>query len=245
MHMRKLFILLTAVLMAVSVMAQTKAPVVVLKGDPTDYDYFYIAPTSGVTAGGLAYNPFIGLYGDETKTIVPSDVISGCLMKNGYDVVYTVKPEKANKTLVVSYGYVGRQGYNSSIIIQMRNGETQDLVATIDAEGAGSNEAEAIDAAIYNGLRMYHYNVFPKIETEIVENHKSALLVDLTNKTPYRINKATLKLSFYSEGEFIHEQIVTVQAVLYPTDWKRIYIKRDKEARNKKYAIRIEVLNYE
>ena len=114
-------------------------------------------PTSGVTSSSGVSENIWGVYGGQTKTINPSEVISGYLMKIGYTPLPNITEELVEKTLVVSYGYTGRRqlglfAYASCIIIQMRDAKTHEMVASCEAEGCGDDETDDILQAIYSGL---------------------------------------------------------------------------------------------
>ena len=133
------------------------APVVSVKNNLYKYNYVYVVPTSAVTSSSGVSENIWGVYGGQTKTISPSETISGYLMKIGFTPVPSVTEELADKTLVVSYGYTGRRqlglfAYASCIIIQMRDAKTHEMVASCEAEGCGSDETDDILQAIYSGL---------------------------------------------------------------------------------------------
>lgn len=122
-----------------------------------NYPYVYIIPTAPVTSSSGVYGSAYGVYGGSTKTITPSEVINGYLMKKGYTPLPSITGELANKTLVVSYGYTGRRqmglfSYASCIIIQIRDAKTHQIVASCEAEGCGEDETDDILQAIYSGL---------------------------------------------------------------------------------------------
>ena len=171
-------------------------------------------------------------------------------MKNGYNVIPSIKPELANKTLICTYGFTGRRplslfAYASCIIIQMRDAETQALVASIETEGCGSDETEDILDAINSAMNMYHYSAYPKVDLEFLECYKRTIYLLLTNKTRFMLKNVTLRLKYYLDGELVHEQTTTVNASMNPGDEARATIKRDKEAQNKKYAIKVDVVAYD
>lgn len=130
-----------------------KLPTAVTNGNPYNYTYVYVIPTAAVTSSSGVYNG----YGGVTKTINPSEVISGYLMQKGYTPIPSVTDDLADKTLIVSYGYTGRRplgwfAYASCIIIQMRDAKTHQMVASCESEGCGSDETDDILQAIHNGL---------------------------------------------------------------------------------------------
>lgn len=247
--MKKLFLLFAAVLLVVGVSAQLKLPHVIINGQLADYNYFYVVPTAGVTSSSGVYGNQYGVYGGQTKTIVPSEVISGYLMKNGHNVLPSIKPELASKTLIFTYGYTGRRplslfAYASCIIIQIRDAATQDLVASIETEGCGSDETEDILDAIYSAMDMYQYSAYPKVDLKFIECYKRRIYLLLTNKTRLTLKNVTLHLKYYLDGELMHEQTTTIKTSMNPGDKINATIKRDKEAQNKKYAIKVDIVAY-
>ena len=133
------------------------APVTQYRGNLYNYSYVFVVPTAAVTSSSGVYGDQYGVYGGETKTISPSEVISGYLMKKGYTPIPSVTDDLADKTLVVSYGFTGRRqlglfAYASCIIIQMRDAKTHEMVASCESEGCGSDETEDVLQAITSGL---------------------------------------------------------------------------------------------
>ena len=232
---KKIFLLIVASFVCLNSIEAVSLPHVTVKDRLTDYKYFYVMPTSGVTSGAGFIS---GGYGaSTTTTIVPSDAIRGYLIKNGYNVLSSIKPELAHKTLIVSYGYAG-----TSIILQMRNAVTEELVASIESPRTGDNDAAWIDDAIFNALRMYHYHAYPRIIAEIYDTTSRTIYGQIANKTPSPIKNISLLLKYYLDGELMHEQTKIVKKTIYPSEVIDIRIKRDKEARNKRYSIKIQVI---
>lgn len=133
------------------------APVAQYNSNVRNYQYVYVVPTAAVTSSSGVYGGQYGVYGGATKTISPSEVISGYLMKKGYTPVPSITDELADRTLVVSYGYTGRRqlglfSYATCIIIQMRDAKTHEMVASCESEGCGSDETEDVLQAINSGL---------------------------------------------------------------------------------------------
>ena len=67
--------------------AATLLPVSITKNSGlSEYKYVYITPTSGITSttGGV-YGGSYGVYGStQTKSIYPSDIIAGIMIKKGF-----------------------------------------------------------------------------------------------------------------------------------------------------------------
>lgn len=115
-----------------------------------DYKYIYINPTKSLTSSsGAVY----GEYGSTvSKSVNPSDVISGILLKEGYFQLPEIKPELTDKTLIVNYGESGRRkkglGYTIEVTIQFLTAKSHVPVCSCTAEGQGSTEADDIRQAI-------------------------------------------------------------------------------------------------
>lgn len=152
---RLLFIVVTAcILTGCGVL---HVPTADVNGNVYKYNYVYVIPTSGVTSSSGVYGNQYGVYGGSTKTVNPSEVISGYLMKKGYTILPSVDPNLAENTMIVSYGYTGRRqlslfSYASCVMIQFRDAKTHELVATCEGEGCGEDETVDILQAIYSAL---------------------------------------------------------------------------------------------
>ena len=135
-----------------------KTPVIVRNAPIEGYRYVFITPTKElISSSGGAYGGKYGTYGTSTtKSVNPSDVISGELIKNGFIVLPELKSELNNKTLIVNYGESGRRnrglGYTIEVTIQFISAETHELVCSCTAEGQGETEADDIRQAIRRAL---------------------------------------------------------------------------------------------
>lgn len=90
---------------AISSCASLK-PVSISRQSPiTGYKYAYITPTSGLTSSNSGvYGNAYGLYGSsQTKSVNPSDIISGYLIKYGFTIVPEITSEIAEKTIIINY----------------------------------------------------------------------------------------------------------------------------------------------
>jgi len=150
------FLFFTLIVLLTSCSYTLNVPIRTINGSLTDYSFCYVVPTSGVAGSSGVYGNQYGVYGGATKTTNPSEVISGYLMKKGYTILPEVKPEFSEKTLVVSYGYVGKRqlflAYSQIVLVQFRDAKTYDLVASCEAEGCGETEADDIAQAINRAL---------------------------------------------------------------------------------------------
>jgi hypothetical protein len=115
------------------------------------YKYFYITPTNSLTSSSGA--TISGQYYSSSKTVNPSDVITGILTKDGLIRLPELKPELTDETLIINYGESGKRntglgGYTIEVTIQFVSAKTSSLVCSCTAEGQGSTEADDIRQAI-------------------------------------------------------------------------------------------------
>lgn len=135
-----------------------KAPIIKQNEPISSYRYFYIMPTPELTSSsGGVYGSHYGVYGRSlTKTIIPSDIISGTLLKQGFVRLPEIDPNLADKTLIVNYGESGRRnlnfGYSIEVTIQFLSALTHSVVCVCTAEGQGSTESDDIRIAINRAL---------------------------------------------------------------------------------------------
>lgn len=122
------------------------------------YKYMFITETSSLSSGtGAVYGDNMGgVYGGMTsKSVNPSDVISGMLMKEGFIRIPALNEELTDETLIISYGESGKRnvagglgGYTLEITLQFLSAKNHELIGTCTAEGQGSTEADDIRKAI-------------------------------------------------------------------------------------------------
>lgn len=154
----KLWISIVFAVIMFSSCGALKTPVIVRNAPIEGYRYVFITPTKELTSSaGGTYGGQYGIYGaSTTKSVNPSDVISGELIKNGFVVLPELKSELNNKTLIVNYGESGRRnrglGYTIEVTIQFISAETHELVCSCTAEGQGETEADDIRQAIRRAL---------------------------------------------------------------------------------------------
>ena len=134
-----------------------KAPTIHQFSSIDGYKYVFITPTAELTSStGVAYAIGNGLYGNTSKTINPSDIISGVFMKNGYIRLPELKPELLDQTLIVNYGESGRRdkglGYAIEVTIQILYAKTSEPIVICTAEGQGETEADDVRIAINRAL---------------------------------------------------------------------------------------------
>ncbi len=130
-------------------------------GDTSKYTYAIIGQSQTLTSeatSGYIYG-YGAITGGETssvsKSINPSDVIAGILMKKGFIVLDSISNDKTKKakSLFVKYGQSGRRdlsarGYTLEVSIQILDASTYEPIFTCTAEGLGHTEADDIRHAI-------------------------------------------------------------------------------------------------
>lgn len=124
------------------------------------YRYVYIMPTGSVTGSTGVYSIDRNtVSGGVTKTTNPADVMAGYLMQKGFTVLPQLDQNKLAETLILSYGETGKRNVGflwlfdaTGIIIQFRDAQTNDLIASAEDEATGSTEADNVRNAIRNAL---------------------------------------------------------------------------------------------
>ena len=134
-----------------------QTPTTANSGKLQNYSYVYIIPTSSVYGSSGVYGNQYGVYGGQTTTTNPSEVIAGYLMKRGFTILPEITPELQSKTLIASYGHTGKRqlslfAYSNIVLIQFRDAKTHELIASSEAEGCGSDEAQDVLQAITHAL---------------------------------------------------------------------------------------------
>ncbi|RDU52982.1 DUF4136 domain-containing protein [Helicobacter sp. MIT 00-7814] len=128
-------------------------------GSINDYKFAYIKPTESINSGvgvgfgnGGAGGFFMG-GANVNKSLNPSSIISGVLIKKGLIIVDSIKDQ--DKTLIVNYGQGekrnvigGLGGYTLGVTIQMIKASTNEPVYICSAEGQGETEVDDIREAI-------------------------------------------------------------------------------------------------
>ncbi|WP_026945782.1 hypothetical protein [Algoriphagus marincola] len=134
--------------------APLKPAVVIKNSSIENYKYIYISPTNSLTSSsGGVYGGDYGVYGATTsKSVNPSDVISGILVKEGFIRLPELKSDLTDQTLIVNYGESGRRnrglGYTIEVTIQFVSAKSNELISSCSAEGQGETEADDIRQAI-------------------------------------------------------------------------------------------------
>jgi len=132
-----------------------KPPVITKNYPIKEYKYVFIPTTNSLTSGsGRGYGSPGAAYGSSvTKSVNPSDVISGVLLKEGFMIIPEMKQEFADKTLIVNYGESGRRnvgggGYTIEVTIKFISAKSHETMCSCTAEGMGQTEADDIRIAI-------------------------------------------------------------------------------------------------
>jgi len=120
-------------------------------GDIANYKYIFITPTNILTSSS-GYT-ISGQYFSSSKSVNPSDVISGILTKEGFIRLPELKPELADETLIINYAESGRRntgfgGYAIEVTIQFISAKSTTLICSCTAEGQGTTEADDIRIAV-------------------------------------------------------------------------------------------------
>ena len=129
---KMLFVVITMIIFTAC--APLKTPVVMKYASIEKYKYAYIIPTKELTSSsGGTFGGMYGIYGlSTTKSVNPSDVISGILIKEGFIILPELKSELSHETIVVNYGEIGKRarglGHTMEIIIQFISADTNELL---------------------------------------------------------------------------------------------------------------------
>ena len=160
----KTFLVSCCLLMLVSCRALHQ-PVIVRNVPIETFKYAYIPTTQGLASStGETFGGKYGIYGfSTTKSVNPSDIISGVLIKEGFIILPELKSELSHETLIVNYGEGGRRNiglfsYATEVTIQFISAETKQMICTCTAEGQGSTEADDIRQAIRRALSSLFEN---------------------------------------------------------------------------------------
>lgn len=127
-----------------------------------NYKYIYITPTNSLTSSYGSTNLY-GQYYSSSKTINPSDEITGLLSKESFIRLPELKNELANETLIVNFGKSGTRNtgmgsYTIEVTIQFISAKTNTLVCSCTAEGQGKTEADDIRIATTRCLNKLLYD---------------------------------------------------------------------------------------
>jgi len=147
------FLIIFIISIWISSCASLKPPIIIKNESIKNYKFFYITPTVSLTSSsGATYG---GQYYSTSKSVNPSDVITGILTKEGLIRLPELKPELNDQTLIVNYGESGKRniagglgGYTIEVTIQFVSEKSNTLISSCTAEGIGATEADDIRKAI-------------------------------------------------------------------------------------------------
>jgi hypothetical protein len=121
------------------------------KQDFSQLKYFVVTPSATLTSGtGAIYGLNVSTL---SKSVNPSDLISGILTKKNFIRLSQVNPELSAKTMIVNFGESGRRdtglgGYTIEVTIQFVSLSNNEIISSCSAEGQGITEADDIRIAI-------------------------------------------------------------------------------------------------
>lgn len=237
--MKRLLLILATILVAMGLAAQPRGHTSNIKGSLKDYKYVYIVSHA---------DPFFTntlSFGSPTKKVNLTELAKDFYTRLGYKVVQKIDPKSADKTLVVSYGRERRVNsslvYTNGVYLQINDAKTNKLLAIYEADGRGSNATEELVHAFHNALDLFYYTLHPKVVAKIVDESGSRVELELTNQTPYYIEKMTVRLMYYQGDNFVCEQEKTLSPQLVQGETLVTRVKRMKEARNSNYTVKVKV----
>ena len=95
--------------------------------------------------------------GSSSKSVNPTDIINGYMMKKGFRRLMDMEQSIPPKTIIISYGESGRHsmglGYAIEVTIQLIDATTNEIILTSTAAGIGETEADDIRKATLNCLK--------------------------------------------------------------------------------------------
>ena len=124
------------------------------KPDLSKYRYVFITPTAEkASVTGEAFGNQYGLFGSTySKSIIPSEVIAGSFMKQGFVIVPEILEAQKSQTIIVNYGESGRKNYglgaySIEVTIQLLDASSYELICSSTAEGMGETETDDVRKA--------------------------------------------------------------------------------------------------
>ena len=152
--MKKIFALLSLIILFFSGCKTLEPTSVTRHSSFKGYKYVYITPTSEKTSvSGAVVGGKYGVYGGtESKSVNPSDLISGHFLKRGFIKLPEIIPEHIDQTIIVNYGETKSEYdgfyYYEGVIIQIISAKTNDIICVGVSEERGDKEAKALLKAI-------------------------------------------------------------------------------------------------
>ena len=192
-------------------------PAKVIKNKSTEnYKYVFIPNAGSLTSGSasISSNKY-GLFGSSTsKSVSPTDVITGTLAKEGFVVLNELNSWLREETLIVNYGESGTRerggGYTIEVTIQFVSAASNEQICSCSAEGQGKTEADNIRQAINRCLSA----LFPS--NNPVENFENTDF-SLNNSNPNKDVGLNSKIKppgiYYNEYSCVIDQEISVTEV--------------------------------
>lgn len=149
-----ILVLLSAFTVGCRVVRPLDEPTIIKNETLKSYKYIYISQTGDLVSGtGAGYVGTYGGYGSSTsKSVNPTDVVTGILIKDGFIRLPELKTELVDETLIVNYGESDKRnrgtGYTIEVTIQFVSAKSHTLICSCTAEGQGQTEADDIRQAI-------------------------------------------------------------------------------------------------
>ena len=125
--------------------------------DTDKYQFVEIPSTNNLnSSSGRIYGNQYRIYGSsQSKSMNPSSIIEGLLLKKGLTSVNNITPKIIDKTLIVKYGESGRRdvmgglgGYTLEVTMKFISAKTQEPVFLCTSEDQGETEVDDIRDAI-------------------------------------------------------------------------------------------------
>lgn len=149
--MKSLYGFLLLGLVALLCGCASSAPVCISRGTDSvrNYKYVYVAPTEGYSLSTdigsvVTTNPAtsMAMYTSSTvtQTANPSTIIKGWAIKKGYVVVYDIRPEFAEQTMIITCAETNRRSLGGGIIemtAQCVSAKTYQIICVYSAESYG------------------------------------------------------------------------------------------------------------
>src|SRR5687768_7593843 len=103
--MKSVYCLATLMTLIISGCSSLKPATVTKNGEIRSYKFIYISPTNSLTSSSGA--SVSGQYFSSSKTVNPTDVITGILTKEDFIRLPELKQDFTDQTLIVNYGESG------------------------------------------------------------------------------------------------------------------------------------------
>lgn len=123
-----------------------------------NYKYAYIAETNPLVAGSGTM--VSGIYTSSQTTANPKDIITGRLVKEGFEILPELKEELLDETIIVNYGQGGRRKLSmfyvsTENVLQILSAKTNQIICNCTSEGCGEHITDDIRIAINRPFMLY------------------------------------------------------------------------------------------